>query len=836
MTFPYGISDFKNIITNNFFYCDRTGHIPILEYGKFQLFLRPRRFGKSLLLSMLKIKPELAVEALKLMRLYYNGYQFSHEANENVYNPTMTLYFLKYFNRFCKFPRKMLDANLAVDEAKLRYLTQMPRDRQLLLDIVSNEQTIAIENISDRFGIEQMLSDQSHDHVFFVSFLYYFGVLTIESENIYGSISLKVPNAAIKGLYVDRTKQLLLPKPFERDNGAFAAKELFSKGSLNPLSFVIDYRKCVLTALYILFMSMLICSNGLPSESTTQSNPTQITQNQCVETYAINGIISDEHIISPFNVIASPPGILAYPSNIVVGYSLMIICPNDMPSDQFTENLTHGCVICFYYGGTQDGIEKKYFKIKSFFETANMKQFISRLWIIRVSPMNQPQERFALILDPFGATRQDILAMAKELAIQIKKESGQTETINLNQIATILCNEYNDATIQYQPKLEETISPVFETAPAIQTHLKESWSFLQTALLTSQANDQQVVLALYHKTQNKFIEITLPKDCGVYKDENTGIVIVKAGGQGVASEYYVGYTRNNQLNACHHIYISAIAFPMQLSDGKITHEIYTPFSQYIHTDDMVQKGLEYLIETTELAVQRILERQVPSISKKGKHIEDILPADILSLILTLNIIEHIDHAEFISYVTYRVKNNHKVLMGYESDYYSILFHIFQNAIRKVFVTISANGENAYNYAMSSQGALGMSQIIRPTYESLLKLYPKAMLIPDFYQGARNHLNGIIAQILHIDSEISTLCREPLILSEFDKPEENRQMNIFQVLIAGYNFSAPKLKKILISNNAVNPNWKKRLPWETQLYIFKSQFVQKWIEKKIIDRY
>jgi hypothetical protein len=53
MKFPYAISDFKEIISKEYFYCDRTDRIPMLEASKSNLFLRPRRFGKSLLLSML---------------------------------------------------------------------------------------------------------------------------------------------------------------------------------------------------------------------------------------------------------------------------------------------------------------------------------------------------------------------------------------------------------------------------------------------------------------------------------------------------------------------------------------------------------------------------------------------------------------------------------------------------------------------------------------------------------------------------------------------------------------------------------------------------------------
>ncbi len=54
MRFPYGISDFHKLITEDYFYVDRTDRIrAIEEMGEQLLFLRPRRFGKSLWLSTL---------------------------------------------------------------------------------------------------------------------------------------------------------------------------------------------------------------------------------------------------------------------------------------------------------------------------------------------------------------------------------------------------------------------------------------------------------------------------------------------------------------------------------------------------------------------------------------------------------------------------------------------------------------------------------------------------------------------------------------------------------------------------------------------------------------
>jgi len=54
LKFPYANRIFEEIITEQYVYLDRTHHISFLEeWGKELLFLRPRRFGKSLLVSIL---------------------------------------------------------------------------------------------------------------------------------------------------------------------------------------------------------------------------------------------------------------------------------------------------------------------------------------------------------------------------------------------------------------------------------------------------------------------------------------------------------------------------------------------------------------------------------------------------------------------------------------------------------------------------------------------------------------------------------------------------------------------------------------------------------------
>ena len=52
---PYGISDFKLLKTENYYFIDKTNYIEECEkYGRFLMFLRPRRFGKSLFVAILE--------------------------------------------------------------------------------------------------------------------------------------------------------------------------------------------------------------------------------------------------------------------------------------------------------------------------------------------------------------------------------------------------------------------------------------------------------------------------------------------------------------------------------------------------------------------------------------------------------------------------------------------------------------------------------------------------------------------------------------------------------------------------------------------------------------
>ncbi len=52
---PYGVSDFESVMTRNLYYVDKTMYLAELEKQPDTLiFIRPRRFGKSFFISMMR--------------------------------------------------------------------------------------------------------------------------------------------------------------------------------------------------------------------------------------------------------------------------------------------------------------------------------------------------------------------------------------------------------------------------------------------------------------------------------------------------------------------------------------------------------------------------------------------------------------------------------------------------------------------------------------------------------------------------------------------------------------------------------------------------------------
>ena len=74
---PVGIEDFQEIRRLGFYYIDKTKLIEQLleQWGKVNLFTRPRRFGKTLNMSMLRCFFEIGTDKTLFDNLYISNYK-----------------------------------------------------------------------------------------------------------------------------------------------------------------------------------------------------------------------------------------------------------------------------------------------------------------------------------------------------------------------------------------------------------------------------------------------------------------------------------------------------------------------------------------------------------------------------------------------------------------------------------------------------------------------------------------------------------------------------------------------------------------------------------------
>jgi hypothetical protein len=190
----------------------------------------------------LNLLPTKVDEALFIMRAFYNGYSFSYDVPPTIYNSTLTLYFLQHLLQEGTYPSQMFDSNLAMDQTKIAYISQLPNGEQVLLAALQENPPMALQEVEDRFGVERMLRAE-HEAGFMASLLYYFGVLTLTDERTAdGKHILRIPNQVARQLYAERIGELLLPDVKEREQGNAAANLLCQQGDPQPLcDFIVQH-------------------------------------------------------------------------------------------------------------------------------------------------------------------------------------------------------------------------------------------------------------------------------------------------------------------------------------------------------------------------------------------------------------------------------------------------------------------------------------------------------------------------------------------------------------------------------------------------------------------
>jgi hypothetical protein len=129
----------------------------------------------------------------------YNGYLFHADGEHKVYNPTMILYLLDCISAYGAI-ESMIDENLKIDYGRLQRLVQHEKNRAQLIQIA--EDNGIGSDVIPRFSIDKL-----QDNEYFISLLFYLGLLTIDKKK--GGITyLKIPNYSIRTIFWDYIVQM----------------------------------------------------------------------------------------------------------------------------------------------------------------------------------------------------------------------------------------------------------------------------------------------------------------------------------------------------------------------------------------------------------------------------------------------------------------------------------------------------------------------------------------------------------------------------------------------------------------------------------------------------
>ncbi|MFW6377731.1 MAG: AAA family ATPase [bacterium] len=132
-------------------------------------------------------------ELLIELKKNYNGYLFNKDSRQRVYNPDMVLNFFNQWLMNKKYPDKLIDDNVRTDYGRLNRLIANEANREVLEDIILEEQIVA--DIITRFSFDMM-----YDEDYFVSLLFYMGLLTIDRQ-YRTRMLLNMPNYVVKVIF-----------------------------------------------------------------------------------------------------------------------------------------------------------------------------------------------------------------------------------------------------------------------------------------------------------------------------------------------------------------------------------------------------------------------------------------------------------------------------------------------------------------------------------------------------------------------------------------------------------------------------------------------------------
>ena len=158
-------------------------------------------FTKDELIKMmeeLEIEKEEQDKLLPIMKENYDGYRFSIDAKEKLYNSNMCLFFLNSYLDRGKIPSRLIDVNIASDYSKLGKMLDLCKgeEREKIIEKTVTGEGI-VSDITEKFNPAIEFGEKE-----LVSMLFYLGYLTIAGEE-FEKPELKIPNRVMKEIYSD---------------------------------------------------------------------------------------------------------------------------------------------------------------------------------------------------------------------------------------------------------------------------------------------------------------------------------------------------------------------------------------------------------------------------------------------------------------------------------------------------------------------------------------------------------------------------------------------------------------------------------------------------------
>lgn len=217
----------------------------ITSYKEFHDLMGFREEEVRDILSGIGIKESELVEMIPLIRQWYDGYLFEEDIKERLYNSDMVLYFASQYARENKYPKDLLDPNIATDYNKIRRLFKIKGKEKEHLKYL--EELLETGEIKSPL-IRQYELSKRFDRGDFISLLYYTGIITIDRPH-YTSVFFKMPNYVIKELYYQYFHQILLERSQVGVNAVDLEEKALALALDNDIRPLIAYTESILTEL-----------------------------------------------------------------------------------------------------------------------------------------------------------------------------------------------------------------------------------------------------------------------------------------------------------------------------------------------------------------------------------------------------------------------------------------------------------------------------------------------------------------------------------------------------------------------------------------------------------